>query len=399
MWNFTKLLGISGYHVINQESDSCFITFHLKCRRITATCPICFTRSKTIRDQGRRRTIQHGTLLGKRCILVVQTRRFHCHSCSRVFTEQLSFIASRQRATIKHKKEVIDNLVDRSFSSGAKRYCISYDTQRKWLKELIAAEVLNFEAEEKENAPFTLGIDEVSFSGHEMVTTIANITTKKLKGVLRSKRKDELKRTLRSLSPHVKGLITEVVIDMCDLYLRTVKEVLPDAHVVVDHFHIISYANKQIDSQRLIIQDIFKKRIPRYLFMKNKENLTAYQIQRLDEVVKRYPELRMYWETKERLRTMYQAKTKEEAEEQLRVIITSLRSTDDGVLITWGNTLRYWKPYILNYWVNKSTNGFLEGMHNKMKLIKRISFGFKNKEVFINKVMLSVLISAVLLHT
>ena len=96
---------------------------------------------------------------------------------------------------------------------------------------------------------------------------------------------------------------------------------------------------------------------------------------------------------------MYKSTTKDEATEQLRLIIATLTSTDDGELISWGRTLARWKPYILNYWNHKSTNGFMEGIHNKMKLIKRISFGFKNKEVFIHKVMLSVLVGILLGHS
>ena len=113
--------------------------------------------------------------------------------------------------------------------------------------------------------------------------------------------------------------------------------------------------------------------------------------------MKHYPELKMYWETKERLRTMYKSKTKEEAQEKLKLIISTLTSTDNGELITWGNTLSRWRQYILNYFNNKSTNGYMERMHNKMKPIKRISFGFKNKEVFIQKVMLSVLFTTLVL--
>jgi len=106
----------------------------------------------------------------------------------------------------------------------------------------------------------------------------------------------------------------------------------------------------------------------------------------------------MFYVTKERLREMYRAKTKEEASKQLRLIISTLESTDDGELISWGRTLSRWDEYILNYWNNKSTNGFMEGIHNKMKLIKRISFGFRNKQVFIQKIMLSVLVASLIFH-
>ena len=397
MWNFNKILDICGLQILKTKLNNENISFYLNQRRVTAHCPKCKNRTNIIHGFSPLRKIKHGTILGKTCLLVIRPRRFRCIDCDFVFTEEI-LVRPYERATLKHKREVIFNLSDRSFSSGTKRYAVSYHTQRKWLKELVHDEVLNFEKERVENKPFVLGIDEVSFAGRNMVTTIGNITKHRLKGVLHSRRKDESKQALRSLPSDIKPLISEVVIDMCDLYLRSVKEVLPKVSVVVDHFHIIQDANRRIDGERLLLQDIYKKRIPRYILTKNKEDLIGQQIHYLADIIKEYPELHVFYQTKESLREMYTSKTKEEAEVKLRTIISSLKSTDDGVLITWGNTLSYWKEYILNYWNSRSTNGFMEGMHNKMKLIKRISFGFRNKEVFIHKVMLSVLIASVLFH-
>jgi len=398
MWNFNKLLGISGVHVSRCVVDSQTIQFHVVQRRKTADCPSCNRRTDYQYGTGSLRKIRHGTVQGKICVFFLQLRRFRCRYCKKVFTEEINFARRYQRVTVKHKREVIDNLSDRSFKAGTRRFQVSYHTQRKWLTELLTSKVFNFEEEEREGKPFVLGIDEVSFAGNNMVTTIGNITTHRLKGVLHSKRKDELKKVLRSLSPKVKSLISEVVIDMCNLYLKAVKETLPNTSVVIDHFHVIQDANHRIDEERRILQDIFKKRIPRYIFTKNKEDLKGLQIHLLADIIKQYPELHMFYATKERLRDMYTSKTKEEATERLRTIIASLTSTDDGELITWGRTLSYWKPYILNYWNSRSTNGYMEGIHNKMKLIKRISFGFRNKEVFIHKVMLSVLVATLLMQ-
>lgn len=397
MWNFSKLLGICSYEVTKFYQDRVCMFVQVKPRRKTAICPTCGKRTSTVHSYGKEQSTQHGTILGKSVYLFFRRRRFTCIYCFRVFSEDHLLLKLHQRATVQLKKEVVSNLADRSFSSGTKQFHISYATQRRWLQELVADQVLNFTQEQEENTPFTLGIDEVSFAGRDLVTTIGNITKHRLKGVLHSRRKDELTKVLRGLSPTVKPLITEVVIDMCELYLRVVAETLPAAAVVVDHFHIIHDANHRIDQERLILQDLFKKRIPRYLFTTNKEDLKGRQLQQLAEVVKRYPELQVWYQTKEKLRDMYRADTKEEAAEKLTTIISSLRSSDDGSLLLWGRTLSRWKPYILNYWNSRSTNGYMEGMHNKMKLIKRISFGFRNKEVFINKVMLSVLLATVIL--
>jgi transposase len=306
-------------------------------------------------------------------------------------------LGSRQTATDKHKKEVIYNLADRSFQSGTKRYQVAYSTQRRWLKELVQDELYNFSREDTEKTPFTLGIDEVSFAEHTLVTTIGNITKRRLKGILPSRRKDDLKKVLHRIPSSVKPYIREVVIDMCELYARAIKEVLPHSSIVVDHFHVIQDANRRIDEERCILQDIYKKKIPRYIFTKNKEDLSIKEIVLRDILLIDYPELKVFYETKERLRSMYKLSSKKDAQDSMRHIISLLVSSDNGYHVLWGRSLSRWKEYILNYFDHRSTNGFMEGMHNKMKLIKRISFGFRNKEVFIHKVMLSVLITGILL--
>lgn len=397
MWNFNKILNIPGWQIIKVIKENDKTIFHLKQRRVTADCQKCKKATKIIHGYDKVRSIKNGTILGKLCLLKFKPRRFRCQNCSLVFTEQISLINHRQRVTQNHKAEVIFNLSDRSFRSGTKKYKVSYHTQRRWLNELTKNKLFDFTDEKITNKPFVLGIDEVSFAGREMVTTIGNITDHRLKGILNSKRKDELKKVLCSFSPKIKSLISEVVIDMCPLYLIAVKQVLPKTAIVVDHFHIIADANRRIDQTRYILQDIYKKKIPRYILTKNKEDLIGQQIYYLADIIKQYPELNMFYQTKERLREMYRAKTKEEAKKQLRLIISTLESSDDGELISWGRTLYRWREYILNYWNNKSTNGFMEGIHNKMKLIKRISFGFRNKKVFIQKIMLSVLITTLLL--
>jgi transposase len=272
MWNSNILFDSFRFIVTKVDQKEDKIIFHVRKRRKTADCSTCHHRINCI-NAIRKRIINHGTILGKQCKLVLYQRRFFCCFCNKVFSQPIEFAGKYQRVTSKHKQEVIFNLSDRSFSSGTKRYAVSYHTQRKWLNELIQDQILNFKKEEEEGTSFVLGIDEVSFAGKQMVTTIGNITKHRLKGVLSSRRKDELKKVLRSLSPKVKSLISEVVIDMCEFYLKAVKATLPNATVVVDHFHLIQDANRRLNEQRLLLQDILKKKIPRYILNKNKEDL------------------------------------------------------------------------------------------------------------------------------
>jgi len=59
--------------------------------------------------------------------------------------------------------------------------------------------------------------------------------------------------------------------------------------------------------------------------------------------------------------------------------------------IRWPESLEYaWDRYILNYFDNRTTNAYTEGIHTKIKMIKRVSFGFRNVHVYIRKVLLSL---------
>ncbi|MGB9680858.1 MAG: ISL3 family transposase, partial [Minisyncoccia bacterium] len=397
MWYFNKLLGISGLEILNCRKTDNKIIFNCCLRRKTSRYPNYNEIIKTNYDK-RVKTVKHGVFFDKICILRLTLKRFFCLKCKKTFIEQHPLIKKYNTTTFNFKKELILSLSSSSFSSNTKKYKVSYPTQRKYLKEIVLNLIFDFSKEEKEGKPFVLGIDEVSFSGKNMLTTIGNITKRKLKGVLYSRKKSELKTILKNLSPKVKSQIKEVVIDMCKLYKRTALETLPKAKIIIDKFHLIYDAQKRIEEERLFLQQIYNQKIPKYIFLKSKEKLTDKETKFLNLIFKKYKEINMFYQTKERIRELYRCKTREKAYEQLTFIISTLKSSDDGNLICWGRTLERFKNEILNYWHSYSTNGFMEGMNNKIKLIKRLSFGFKNKEIFIYKVMLSVLIFSLFTH-
>jgi len=73
------------------------------------------------------------------------------------------------------------------------------------------------------------------------------------------------------------------------------------------------------------------------------------------------------------------------------MVIEAMRVSDDGEIICWSNMLRKWRDGILNYFDNRTTNAYTEGVQTKIKKIKRESYGFRNVEVYVRKVVLSFL--------
>jgi len=95
----------------------------------------------------------------------------------------------------------------------------------------------------------------------------------------------------------------------------------------------------------------------------------------------------------------YWQQSREEAAKLLDLIILNLRLEDDAELIRWGNTLRRWREPILNYFDNATTNGFTEGCNTKIKMLKRVSYGLRNVEVYWRKMLLGFVPSRSCFHT
>src|ERR1039457_6157384 len=81
--------------------------------------------------------------------------------------------------------------------------------------------------------------------------------------------------------------ITDAAIDMSKALIKGVKERLPNAVVTFDPFHVIKLMNEKLSKIRADeatqFPAILKKR--RYLFLKNPENLTHEEEQRLDAII------------------------------------------------------------------------------------------------------------------
>jgi len=76
------------------------------------------------------------------------------------------------------------------------------------------------------------------------------------------------------------------------------------------------------------------------------------------------------------LRSFYRLKRKNTAEQRLKDLIEIVFLSDDAAMVQWGRMLKRWSPYILNYFDNRTTNAYTEGIHTKIKMIKRISLDF-----------------------
>ena len=396
--NITSLLKIPGFFVTDVQIEKEEIVIYARKRSKTARCPICQKRSKRLKDYRSPSKILHMMLCNQKVYLLFKKRRFVCESCDKLFTEHTSFLPRYGRRSVFVSFHALERLADSSFKATNKRIGISYGGLTSLLKKVFTLETINWQ-EQKVEEKIRLGIDEHHFGRkNKYLVTIANLLTGKPIHILPDDKQQTLMKFLIQLPEEVKEAIEEVAVDMRQSFIAAVSKELPNTNIVIDHFHLIQDANKRVNEARRIEDDVEEKvrgngpkRIPFKLLMRNKEDLKGEQDRLVRYYLHLFPAVAIFYSCKERLRDMYKAGTKEEAELILNELIRFMRASEYPELWSWAKTLSGYREYILNYFDNHTTNATTEGLHRKFKLIQRQAYGFRNPEVYARRILLACL--------
>jgi transposase len=323
--------------------------------------------------------------------VVCKVRRFFCKQCRKPFTEPLPpWLNGKYRYTKLFEEAVTKELTNESFLNVSKKYGVSGHT-------LLSIIERRSQLVPIPDGDLILNVDEHSFSGRDLKIGVAAANHKKMLAILNDRNQITLERYFKSWSEEAKSRVLEVCIDMNHSYLTVIKEILPKAKIVVDRFHVMKEMCRQVDELRKILQPEGKrgsKRIHRFLLLKNRDGLSLHERQTLDEVFKRFkhhPALKGAYFVKEKVREVFECRTRADAERKLDMLLSQLEYYEIGKLKEMRDTLIRWKPYILNFFERRTTNAFIEGCHNKIKLVKRMSYGFRNFKNYVLKITLAFL--------
>lgn len=240
-----------------------------------------------------------------------------------------------------------------------------------------------------------LGIDEIALrkGQRDYVVVLVDLERSCLIGMAQSRQQVEIEKALESFGVEVLAQIEEVSIDLSGNYRGLVKRLLPNAAIVADRFHVMKIINtelNQVRRQEIKAQDqqpdetqreqakaTLKK--SKYALLKPEENLTEKQRETLEEVKNISPLLAQMHQQKERFREIFD--TQFEWEEGLFELGDWLM--ESATIFTHSvQTIDRWLEEIVNYFDHRTTNGIVEGINNKLKLIKRSGYGFRNFENF-----------------
>ena len=385
----TQLLSIPNYKVVDVEMADDTITLDIESTLDGAECPRCGTYCTDLHEN-HPRTVRDLPISGKACYLRFIRRRFFCSQCRDPFSESLSFEQERRDYTKRYQAWIFHQVKENNITAVQRLEGLTYDQIES---------IFLVEARERIPAnPFAnlkrLGIDEISLrkGKQDFVLILTNLDTGDVVDVLEKRTQDKLRARLEQLTHQERSQIAEVAIDMWEPYSNVCEELLPNADITVDRFHVAKAVNEEL--KKLKNQE--KKQHPEvikgahYPLLKNQEDLTDTQQEKLDQVYETCPTLRMAHRLKECLRHIFEYhSTKEKAIQRLQK--WSHIAEREQLFPKFRKTLAHWMGKIANYFHQRTTSGMVEGINNKVKLIKRRAFGFRNFQNFRLRVMVAFL--------
>lgn len=380
----TELLDLVEFNVTHFElADD---GLHLKCdhRFEVAQCPRCHHLSEQCHQQ-KERCVRDLSIFGKRVTLYFPGRRFGCDYCQRPFTENLPSVDDRRRQTRRYEQFIYQQCLVSTRKAVAQQEHLSAST----VKEIFIKWAKTFQRGQKQPRLRVLGIDEMALKKRhkQYVLILSDLERHCVVAILADRKQETLLAWLKNHPDREQ--IKVVSTDLWEPYRQAIKKALPHARQVADRFHVMKQLNQRLTQARRSIQ---KKADPetyallkgsRWILVKARHDLSAEEENTLQHILRTCPQLRVMYLLKEEFRTICdKVQSREQAARFLRAWICKVRATGDKRLLKFVKTLTNWWDEFLNYFLNRVTQGFVEGINNAIRAIIRRAFGFRNFDIF-----------------
>lgn len=381
-------LGLPEVRVVREEEREHEIIVEVQYRTARAVCLRCGQETSRVHSV-QRQWKQDRRLWDKPVWLWLHKRRFRCGACGKVFTEPDPVFGHRRRSSQRFRSYLGREAVHQTVRHVARKEGIGEALVRRCVTEL-AQRLLQVPAQPPPVR--ILGLDEFSIKkGQVYDTALMDLEHKQIVGVVSGHRQAEVQQFLEGLSAPEQ--VVAVVMDMHEPYRQAVQLCLPGAKVVVDKFHVLAHVHRALDQVRTSLQaprgkkgELFRAR---YLLLTAAERLGPEQRVRLQGLLARYPALARAWALKEGFRQWYASPDRATATAGLEAWEAGVRAHGPVPFQRLFPMLRDWREDILNYFEHRYTNGFVEGKNNRIKVIKRVAYGYRNAQNFRQRILLT----------
>ena len=241
-----------------------------------------------------------------------------------------------------------------------------------------------------------IGMDEFAIQkGHRYATVIVEPTRKRVLWVGRGRGREDIRPFFTLLGPERCGQLKAAVMDMNAGYELEVRQHCPHAAIVFDLFHVVAkYGREVIDRVRVdraneLRADRPARRIvksARWLLLKNRASLRPGEDVTLDELLAANHALFVVYVLRDALKELWHYRHRGYAFRAWRSWYRKALRSGIEPLRRFARALRPYLPGILAHCRYPLGTNLIEGINNRIKVIKRMAYGFRDDVYFFLKI-------------
>ncbi len=398
------LINLQDSKVVEVRLDKHDVIITIETIESSVACRVCGKELSKRHGSDKERKLRHLSILGKRTYIIYKPHRYICESCddNPTTTATPGWHKRDSSYTIDYENHVLMELINST---------IVDVSIKEALTEAAVLGIIDRHVESSVDWDSiaildVLGIDEIALKkGYKDYVTL--ITSRhdgiiRLLAVLKGKEKAEIKAFFNSIPCRLKKTVTAICTDMYDGYINAAKSVFKNKTIiVVDRFHIAKQYRGELDKYRQKILKQLKNELSPHEYIKlkgamhilrrNNECLTKNEKVILDNLFSHAPELAQAYKLAIKLTQILN--THMSREEALIKIHSWAKEVKQSTLTCFNKfikTLNKYKQQVVNYFIDRNSSGFVEGLNNKVKVLKRRCYGIFNLKHFFQRLHLDI---------
>jgi transposase len=374
------ILNLPDWETIDVQESEYDYAIHAKYLKEPDVCIRCGVIGQLYRHGVKKQRFMDLPVHNKRVGLIVHRQRYHCRACGKTSFQPLSDMNKKHAITERLLVYINKEATKRTFVSVADDTGIHERTVRR----LFAQELVRLESEIKFETPRWLGIDEVHLVNRARCI-LTNIEQRTVIDMLTSRTKDVVSKYLYNL-PN-RQHIELVTMDMWQPYKDAVRDILPQATIVVDRFHVVRMAIQGMDTVRkdtrahLTTRQSRTLKRDRYILFHRKAELNEQDQFILDTWLGQFPTLGKAYQLKEQFCDLWDIKDRREAMERYDVWLASIPNELQPPFKPLTTAVGNWKAEIFAWWDKPVTNAYTEALAGLVKLTNHIGRGYSFKVI------------------
>jgi len=383
-----KLLNIKEVIVKKVSHSDSFVKIYLETKPKEHSCPSCGSLTRRIHDY-RMQTIKDLPFQLKHCYLILRKRRYVC-SCGKRFYENYSFLPRYFQRSSRLTAFIAASLHETcSVSYIAKKCNVSVSTVNRIL------DTISFP---RPAIPQAISIDEFrgNADGEKYQCILVDPVKHSVLDILPSRSQTFLTSYFRDIPRAQRHRVKFFVCDMWQPYTDLAKAFFPNATIIIDKYHFIRQTTWAIEGVRKRLQKTMPASLRKYY--KRSRSLILARYDKLKGETKKACDLMLLYNDDLRLahflkEWFYQICQNPKYSEQRKEFFEWILAAEQSQLPEFEKcaaTYRHWSREILNaFKYAHITNGPTEGFNNKIKVLKRTSYGIRNFKHFRNRILLT----------